>query len=385
MLSNRSNPKISVLQVIESAAAGSGRYVLDLTTHLNTQEFDVTLAYSPIRMDDMWRAGLRQVRSRGIKLREIRMERQPSPRSDTAALRDLVALLRSENFDLLHGHSSKAGFLSRIAARLARTETKTVYSPHAIAVSINKAYWGLEKIASFATDVILAVSQSEFAELKRYRLVPDRKLRFIKAAVDVEGLQIAGGDPPSPPFPCVPETNVLIGSVGRLAAQKDPLTLVRAASILNSRGSPVSFIWAGTGELANQVETEVRALGLEDTFHLLGYRSDVPQILSAMDIFALPSLYESFGYATCEAMALAKPIVATNVTGTSELVQHGETGLLVPPGDPEALATALESLVRDAALRTRMGANGYDHARDEYNLPRMVNQIEQLYRVLCAR
>lgn len=385
MMSSEHRQRLSVLQVIESAAAGSGRYVLDLTTHLDTEAFDVTLAYSPLRMDDMWRAGLEQVRSRGIKLQEIYMERQPNPGSDTAALRKLVELVQSNKFDLVHGHSSKAGFLSRIAARVARTGTRTVYSPHAISISINKAYWALEKIASLATDVILAVSRSEYAELKRYRLVPDRKLRFIKAAVDVAGLQIAGCNPPSLPFPSVPENHVLIGSVGRLAPQKDPVNLVRAASILRTKGLPVSFIWAGTGELKDQVEAEIRELALDADFHLLGYRSDVPQLLSALDIFALPSAYESFGYVTCEAMALAKPIVGTNVTGTSELVQDGETGFLVPSGDPKALAAALEPLVRDAALRTRMGANGCERARNEYDLPRMVGQIEQMYRELCAR
>ncbi len=372
--------KPKVLQVLESASAGAGKHVIDLLLHLDLERFDVSIAYSPLRIDAMFQRGLDHARQRGVSVFVSPMVRSISPGRDLAALRQLVGLIREHQFDIVHGHSSKGGFLARTAARLSGMPVKTAYTPHAISISINRAYWVLEKIAALSTDAMLAVSLSEYEELRQYRLVPESRLHCIRAAIDVDQIIAAAeaGRIDRTKLNVEPGT-LLIGTVGRLAPQKDPLTLIRAAAVVRDRGVSAQFIWVGDGELKSDAQQEIERLGLGDTFQLLGYRSDVPQVLAGIDIFALASVYESFGYVTCEAMALAKPVVASAVTGTTELVQDGVTGLLFEPGNPQALADRIVYLAGDPTLRQRLGAAGHLRAKKEFDLPRMISEMEALY------
>lgn len=371
-----------VLHVLEATSAGAARYVADLLLRMDTDEFDVSFAYSPNRADERFWRDLALIEARGIRLYAIPMSRSIQPSADARAFWSLFRLIRERRFDLVHGHSSKAGFLARLAAKLADRHIVTVYSPHAIAISLNPAYGYLERFAGRFTDAVLGVSRSERDELEGYRLLPSGKLRFVTAGIDLPRFAAPADGRAFRKRLRVPEAAVLIGTAGRLSSQKDPFTFLRAAARLNQSRVPAYFAWAGDGELRGEAESLSAALGIADRVRFGGQCADLRPFLASLDIFALTSRYESFGYVTCEAMAAGKPVVATNVSGSRELVVDGFTGFLVEPGDSASAAAALQRLAEDSLLRRAMGLAGRQRAREQYDVTRMVRQVEGLYREL---
>lgn len=371
-----------ILHLIEATSAGVARYVADLLLRIDTNAFDVTLAYSPRRADDRFWRDLQAIQARGVRTFEIPMSRSIRPVDDSKALWQVYRLIKDLGSDVVHGHSSKAGFLGRLAAKLAGSRIVTIYSPHAISISANPGYAPIERLAGYFTDAVLGVSRSEREELEGYRLMSSSKLHHVTAGIDISAFAEFPDDGQFRQRMQIPEKAVLIGTAGRLAPQKDPLGFVRAAAQLHREGVPAFFAWAGDGEMRQEAESLARTLGVDSSMRFAGYCPDLRPFLAALDIFALTSRYESFGYVTCEAMSMGKPVVATNVAGSNELVADGETGFLVPAGDTGACAAALGRLALDAFSRRVMGDAGQRRAREYYDVGRMVRQVEDLYRKL---
>ena len=171
--------------------------------------------------------------------------------------------------------------------------------------------------------------------------------------------------------PALPKDGPLVGNVARLAPQKGHATLVEAARLVPG----ARFAIVGDGEL--RAELERRAEGLP--VQLLGARDDVPDLLASFDVFAFPSLYEGLCVAVIEAQAAGVPVVATPVGGIRETVVDGETGLLVPPRDPEALAAAIRRLLDDPALARRLAEEARRRVRERFSERRMVEETLRLY------
>lgn len=373
-----------VLQVLEATGAGTACYVSDLLLNIDTTAFDLSFAYSPIRSDERFLKDLQHIETRGVRVYEIPMQRNIHPLQDARALWDLYRVIKAQKFDIVHGHSSKAGFLARLAAKLADPGIVTVYSPHAISISAHPKYWYLERFAGLLTSAVLGVSRSERDELQTYQLVSRSRLHYATAGIDVAAYagSFGGGDLRRQIG--VPDGTILIGSAGRVTPQKDPATFLKAAAKSLERGLRAHFAWAGGGDLLSASQRLARDLGIEQHVTFLGYRPDLRPFLDALDIFALTSRYESFGYVTCEAMAMGKPVVATNVSGSNELVLHGVTGYLVDVADAQGVAEAFEELAGDGKLRRRMGEAGRARAGKHYDLRRMIRDVEEVYRELLC-
>jgi glycosyltransferase involved in cell wall biosynthesis len=166
-------------------------------------------------------------------------------------------------------------------------------------------------------------------------------------------------------------------AVGRLKAPKDFLTLVRALAALPDRAFEAQIV--GDGPDREEVAAEIRRLGLEGRVQLAGERSDVPELLAGSDVFVLSSRSEGLPVSVLEAMAAELPVVASDVGGLAELVVDGETGVLVAPGDPTALADALGRLLDDRELRQRLGAAGRARAEDSFDLAAFRRAHVELY------
>jgi sugar transferase (PEP-CTERM/EpsH1 system associated) len=178
---------------------------------------------------------------------------------------------------------------------------------------------------------------------------------------------------------------VVVGTVGRLQTVKDQVTLVRAFALARQAGEAgrsLRLIIAGDGALRADVEAEIRAAGIGDVTWLAGERSDVPEVMRALDIFALPSRAEGISNTILEAMASGLPVVATEVGGNAELVVEGETGALVPAQDPQAMAQALLRYTADAALRQSHGAAGRQRVERSFSIDNMVERYTRLYQSL---
>lgn len=178
---------------------------------------------------------------------------------------------------------------------------------------------------------------------------------------------------------------VIVGTVGRLQTVKDQLNLVRAVAIARGQGEAgarLRLVIAGDGPQRAEVEAEIVATGIGDITWLAGARSDVPEVMRALDIFALPSQAEGISNTILEAMASGLPVVATEVGGNAELVAAGETGALVPAQDPHAMAKALLRYTADAALRQSHGAAGRQRVERSFSIDNMVERYTRLYQSL---
>jgi glycosyltransferase involved in cell wall biosynthesis len=256
--------------------------------------------------------------------------------------------------DIVHANSSKAGVLGRLAAVLARVPIR-IFTVHGWAFSASSGAesvlyrWADRLMAPLTTLTICVAERERAAGLAARTCVAERTV-VIPNAVDVGAIPQARHDGGRP--------RVL--AVGRLAEPKDALTLVRALAAVP--GHAFSALLVGDGPDRPAVEAEVRRLGLQHAVTVAGTRDDVPELLARADVFALSSRSEGAPVSILEAMAAGLPVVASSVGGVPELVADGETGLLVPPGDPAAMAAALGRLLEDVDLRRRLGAAGRDRA-----------------------
>jgi glycosyltransferase involved in cell wall biosynthesis len=174
----------------------------------------------------------------------------------------------------------------------------------------------------------------------------------------------------------------LVGNVGRLALQKGQRHLIGAMPLLLERVPRAHAVIAGGGDLEEYLRDLVSEVGVAERVHVLGPRKDVPALMHAMDVFAMPSIWEGFGLVLLEAMAAGRPIVASRVATIPEVVLDGETGLLVPAGDPLALADALARLAADPDLASQFGEAGRERVRRQFSIEKMVGDTELLYREL---
>ena len=362
-----------ILIVITLAEIGGAQsYVSALLPGLR-EEFDVTVA---AHGDGPLRAAAARAGVRFVALRHL--QRALDPRQDLLALVELLALVRRERPAIVHLNSSKAGVLGRLAGALGGAPVR-VFTVHGWAF---KAYRGIaatvylwaDRLMSPLTSATICVAASELeAGLRARTCRPGRSL-VIRNGVPLD-VPRRNGDRPGPG----PLTLV---AVGRLRYPKDFLTLVRAIALL-PRGA-VRALVVGDGPQRDEVEAEARRLEVEGDVVLLGDRDDVAELLAAADAFVLSSRSEAMPMSVLEAMAAGLPVVASAVGGVPELVLDGETGLLVEPGRPDALAAAIGRLVADPAARRRMGDTGRRRVEEEFGVDACRARHVALYRSLLG-
>jgi glycosyltransferase involved in cell wall biosynthesis len=170
----------------------------------------------------------------------------------------------------------------------------------------------------------------------------------------------------------------VVGSIGRLNTQKGQRFLLDAAALLRPRHPDTWTLVVGDGDLMEELREHATRLQLDDRVVFTGHRTDVPELLGALDVFCISSLYEGTPLALFEAMAAGRPIVSTAVDGCREILEDGSNGLLVPPGDAAALAGGLDRVLADAALREALGRQALEDSR-RYDVQRCVEQMEALY------
>ena len=316
----------------------------------------------------------RAARDAGLEVITEPALRSPiSPPHDVSALRSLSALLRRRPFDVVHTHTAKAGALGRIAARRARVprvvHTYHGFPFHEFQSRLRRAgYIAVERRLGRITDVALCVGTGVAVEAVRRGLVPPERIRTIGVAVPAgPPLALDARDRARRALGISPDATV-VGAVGRLTYQKAPEDFLTAMRELGRRGRPDAVgVWVGGGDLAERVGRLTRSASGPRVV-LAGERADIPEILPAFDVFALPSRYEGLPTAIVEAMTCGIPVVATAVNAVGDVVVPGETGLLVPPRRPDLLAEAVDYLLASPDAAARMAANARERLGTRFNV-----------------
>jgi glycosyltransferase involved in cell wall biosynthesis len=376
----RMTGRIRVLHVLTTLGGFGGiqDYVANLVTRIDPSRFEVEVACGPD-------AGpcVERVRSAGIPIHRMRLVRAVRPWTDLCGLVDVIRLLRAGRYDVVHTHMSKGAFLARLAARLTGVPL-VVFGAHNVGVIYFRGtllaplFWLIDRVmgAGF-TDVLISDAEYLRREVLRLRMIRPSKIVTVPAGIDLARLE-AQSKQQLTGLPG-PEQGLVVGTVSRLAPEKGLLTLVRAAPRILQAVPSTLFVIAGDGPQRGELEQAVRQAGLQQRFLFPGAVPQVAGLFRRLDIFVLPSRTEGLPIALMEAMACGCAAVASDVGGVSELIVHGESGLLVPAGNPESLADALITLLKDGALREQLGSGARRIVEAKFAVEAMVRGVESVY------
>ncbi|HET9589461.1 MAG TPA: glycosyltransferase family 4 protein, partial [Anaerolineales bacterium] len=356
-----STQNIRVLLVITGLATGGAtNVVLDLARHFKNQPgFDLQLVTGliPPGRNDVTHLA----KEMGIPTRVIpSLVNGINPLVNLKAIADLRDVMLEGEYDIVHTHSSVAGVVGRLAA-LAAGIPVIIHQVHGWGLQegmpgwARKLYLSLERFCAKFTDRIITVAEPDIQKGLNQGIGTKEKFTLINNGIDLEKFrQEVDAQQVRAELGLDPESK-LVGMVGRLDEQKNPLDLIRAAAIVIKNYPNVQFLVIGDGALRPDCERLIGELGLRDKFFLLGFRNDVPRILPILTITAMSSLWEGLPLAFLEAMSAGKPIVANDVDGAGDVVVNEETGFLVPPRQPQAMAERILTLLNDETLCNRMG------------------------------
>jgi glycosyltransferase involved in cell wall biosynthesis len=366
----RSSPtrsRLRVAHLIESSGPGGAeRIVADLARSFQAANTE-NVVFLPRDGEDWLR---QQLEGSGVTIEYFRIDRPVSP----ACAHGLTKAFLSYEIDVAHSHEfSMAVYGGWAAWRAGIPHVITMHGGRYYAVHLRRRLALRAAIALSASTVAvsgpLAKAISEDLGVQRSRILMVRNgVRYIEPERVTlrEELRLQHEDR-------------LVVSVGNLYPVKGHQHLVDALALLAARHPRLHVAIAGRGGLDEALRSKATDAGLTHRLHLLGLRADIPAILAAADIFALPSLSEGLPLALIEAMFAARPIVATTVGEVSVVLEDGKLGVLVEPGSAQALASALDALLTDPTHAKALGQRAARHARDQYSLARMVGRYANLY------
>lgn len=304
---------------------------------------------------------------------------------DRPAINTLTKLLQTGEIDLIHAHNGRTGLSAALAARRAGSGASVVtqhfIEPGRLLQSALKRTlgalahrWTNARITRF-----IAISQAVQAAMLARRDAPPQKIAIVPNGISAPDNGPARDASRIRTEFAVRTETPLIVCVARLEKEKDVPTLISAMKTVISTNPTARCLIVGEGSGRVALELQVASSGLERNITLTGFRRDSLAFIAAADVFVLPSLAEPFGLVILEAMALGKPVIASDAGGPREIVVHGDTGLLVPPARPDAMAAALRQLVDDPSARARMGAEGRRRFASKYTARAMARSTLAVY------
>ncbi len=355
---------------------GAERLLRVMAPRLDRDRYELDVAYVLPWKD----AFVGQMRADGVRVVCLGAARTVDP----GWIWRLRGLLVKRRYDLIHTHSPVPAVAARL---LAPPGSRFVHTEH----NVWERYRWPTRVANAATyhrnRAALAVSDGVAASIAPpvWALGRPPEVRTLLHGVEPDevprGLEMAarararlGLDADAP----------VLGTVANLTPKKDQATLLAAVDRLRHRWPALRLLLIGSGPLEDELRATVARLALDDHVWFLGSRDDVPDLLPAMDVFTLSSRYEGLPISLLEAMAAQVACVVTNVGGIPEAIEHDRDGLLVPPGDPEALADALGAVLRDDARRSRLAAAGRDRVVRDFSIDRAVAETDALYQRLLG-
>jgi glycosyltransferase involved in cell wall biosynthesis len=297
---------------------------------------------------------------------------------DPAVATDLLRLVRRDRPHILHSHGYASSNFARVVGAL--TGVRTIVHEHAAYPSIPGYQRSIDWLLAGRTDLGIAVSESTKAFMVSRRCLPPDRIRVVFNGAPLEEFRLPSADRVEAERARLGlrRGEPVIGTVGRLDAQKGITYFLRAAALVLRHRPDVRFVIAGDGHLLAQHQEEARVLGIADRTVFAGFCEDVPLVQSVLDVQVFASLWEGTPLTVFEAMAMRRPIVSTTVDGLGEVLRHGENALLVPPRDVEGLATGVLELLERPALAARLAAQaGTDSCR--FDVRRTVEQLQELY------
>lgn len=369
------------LLLVTKSTGGVGSYVRALVKGLDRNKFSVTVACLSENGKEF---STELMRNFGVQAFSLEMSRyRVNLITDLRVFIKLFLQIRKNRYDLIHAHASKPGFLIRMAAM--GTSIPVIYSPHNFAFHEGSNPYvafvvaQLERFAAMFTTRIISVANHERDLALRYRVGTPALYSVVHTGIEIEPFEMDVNRKAIKQSLGIPEHSQIVGAVGRLASPKLPLDFVRAAERVHKKNPRVHFVWVGSGSLRDEAERLSTALGLKKVIHWLGERSDVPSLLQVFDCLVLPSRWEGFPLVVLEAFASKVPVIATENLGTSEIIQSGENGWLVPVGEIDAMSERILNTLLESDKGRDVCMQGKKQIDELFTLEKMISLIEKIY------
>lgn len=370
------NQRTKVTHVIPSMTVGGReKVVLDILDHLDRSRFElelVCLGGQGALYDEFLK--------RDVPIRFFWKRSGVRP----GLFLELRRYLAKSSCRIVHSHNPGAFMYAAVAALSCRVPV-IINSEHGYGEDISWAKTIVESILTKSIDLTLAVSDELRVKLMDRPFSLARKVKTLHNGVDVEAFGSCSGGGAVRSELGFSGNHILIGTVGRLEEVKDHETLIRAFKIVHDVNPDCRLVIVGEGRKRRELTTLSGALNLNGAVTFTGERRDVSSLLSAMNIFVLPSRSEGISITLLEAMASGTPVVATSVGGNPEIVEPGLSGLLVPPGSVDGLADAVLRLVHQPDVGRALGSAGRKRVRERFSLSSSITELESVYDSLLVK
>lgn len=373
---------IKILYILEATSGGTQKHVVDIAKRIDKSEFQIDIVYSIFRNKHF----IEESDSIFNKMYGLPIKRGAAL-SDVKYILKIHKIIKQNNYDIIHCHSTKAGFVGRLASLISR-HPNVIYSPHGFMFcdtrikSRRLLYLKLEKYLGYITKKLIAVSGSERDLALQHNIVPNKKIITLYNSIDPadfsdytyknqiqEKLENANSE-------------IILGTVGRLYYQKDPITLIKSFKLVNDKFPNTKLIIVGDGPLEQECIQLINKLNLKDKINLVGSQKNSKAFYKMFDIFILSSHYEGMPYSLLEAMSMGIPAVGTDVIGIKDLIIHGETGFLVREGDQGELANAVIKLIENPETLSFFSVNAKNRASKDFNFEEGIKNYESFYNSL---
>lgn len=316
----------------------------------------------------------------GIELFPVDMSKQLT----LNPIRQIKNIIRNNAIDLVHSQGARADFFARLAGRIANAPNIvcTIAMPvegFEVKPLRKTIYRFMDRLSGRYVKKFIAVSES-----LRKALTEERGIASERVVTIYNGIELDKYHPNlketslRDQWDIAPETPV-VGAIGRMVWQKGFEFFIKAIPKILEVTPDARFLLVGDGSLRPDLENLARELDVYDRVIFTGFRSDIQQLLSTLDVLVVPSLLEGFPMITLEAMAMATPVVATRIHGITEQIVDGKEGILIPPRNPEALATAVQRLITDKQLGTNLGTAARSRVESFFSIATMVRETKQVY------
>ena len=378
--------KINLLYVITKLELGGAqKQLLSLIERIDQKKYNIFLitAYQGLLVHDASSI-------KGLSLRRSRfLERSLNPLKDFLALIEIYRFIIKNKINIVHTHSSKAGILGRWAGKIANVSV-TIHTIHGWPFHqwqnpiARQLCIFLERLTAIITNKLIAVCEYDIKKGIKFKIGKREKYVLIRYGIDKGAFTDYNNVLGKRKELAIESAQAVVGMVACLKPQKSPQDYIKVASLVTKVFPQVKFLLIGDGQLRPKIEKLIQKFNLKDSVILTGWRKDIPQVLSAIDIFMLTSLWEGLPIVALEALAASKPVIATDTGGIQEIVKDGKTGFLVPPKNINMLAERLMILLKDRTLRFKMAEEARNSLGSEFTYGYMVNKTEELYESLAG-
>jgi len=366
-----------IIMVSQTNSGGVNEYIKNFVKYLDLNKYQIELILSDKLTDER-----SQFYNLGCPLHFLDMSRNLDLKKDILAIREIRRIMKNSSPDLIYAHSSKAGFLTRLAVN--KKKIPIIYNAHGWAFNMSvcdfkkSIYSFIERLLAYNTSKIITISDFEKETALERNISDFDEIITILNGIDINKKSKIEKDILFK-LHNIPSCKKIIGQVSRIDEQKNPLLFVEIAAKLLSKNNNLFFILVGDGMLRQETENRIDELGIRSSFLITGWVLNPEDYINIFDIGLVTSKWEGFGLVIAEYMLVGVPTIASKVDGIPNIIEHNVNGILCESGNRYAFSKAVEYLLENPVIYNRFSQNGKKTVLNKFSMERVVNEHYKVF------